>query len=79
MSNYTKSLNETTLLSLLKELDSLSKAVQSLKEKVLKLMPAKYGSDLWWEKSNEEAIEQIRNGKGVVIKNQEELKRFFNL
>lgn len=79
MSNQTNTANETTILSLLNELDVLSRTVQSLREKVLKIIPVKYGSSAWWKKSNEEAINQIRAGEGIVIENKQELKKFFNL
>gem|GEM_PF-1201697 len=57
----------------------MEKALAQIKSKILQLLPAKYGSDLWWEKSDEEAIEQIGLGKGTVINNKEELKRFLGI
>ncbi len=79
MSNHTKSLNETAIISLLHDLDTLGKAVRKVKDGLLRIFPAKYGSDLWWEKSDEEAIRQIKAGKGITIKNKEELQKFLEL
>ncbi len=78
MSNHTKTLNETAIISLLKELDSLAKTVKSVRDKLLKVFPSKYGSDLWWEKSDKEAIEGIKAGRGKKFNTYEQAVKYLN-
>lgn len=78
MANYAQT-QQTTLVSLLEELDALSKAARSVREKLLKIAPVKYGSDLWWEKSDQEALEQIKRGEGVTATTEAELKKLLGL
>lgn len=56
--------------------------IANLRKRLLKILPEKalqYGSDLWWEKSDEEAIESIKKGRGMVIHNSRELKKFLEI
>ncbi len=41
----------------------MAKQLNALKKKVLKLLPVKYGSDLWWEKETEASLKEIKEGK----------------
>ena len=52
-----------TAESIFSEITSLQKKLELLRKKVVKLLPAKYGSDLWWEKENEEALEEVKKGQ----------------
>lgn len=79
MVNRTQSIDESTILSLINELAVLSQAAKNVREKLLKIVPAKYGSDLWWEKSDKEANEQVKRGNYTTVKNEEELKKFLGL
>lgn len=77
MVNRTQSVDETALVSLLDELAILSQAAKNVREKLLKITPVKYGSSLWWEKADKEAMEQIKAGRGTLISNKKELNSFF--
>ena len=61
------------LLSTLRE---LKEQLAHLNEKLEGASP--YGSDDWWKWSNTKAIEEIKQGKGTVIRNKKELKQFLN-
>lgn len=76
MSNHIKTFNESMVISLLNDLEMLSVAAKGVREKLLKVFPARYGSDLWWEKSDEEAIESIKEGRGEKFKTYEEAVKY---
>lgn len=78
MANHTKTINEATLVSLMEDLETLSRAVKSVKEKLIKLLPVKYGSDLWWEKSIKEGTESIESGRGKKFRTYEEAAKYLN-
>lgn len=61
-SNRLSAIDVDTAESIFAEIASLQKKVEGLRKKVVKLLPAKYGSDLWWEKEHEEAFEEIKRG-----------------
>lgn len=77
MVNRTQSLNEATMVSLLDELAVLSQAAKNVREKLLKIVPVKYGSDLWWEKETEKSLEDYKQGRYVVLKKKEDIDKFF--
>lgn len=52
-----------TAESIFSEIRALQRKLEILRKKVIKLLPAKYGSDLWWEKEHEEAFEDIKTGR----------------
>ncbi len=79
MVNQTQSLDDSAMVSLLNELATLSQAAKNVREKLLKIVPVKYGSDLWWEKSDKEAIEEIKAGKGISFNNIKELKEYLDV
>ncbi len=60
------------------EIISLEKALARLKEKFLKLMPVKYGSDTWWDKMDREALAQINNGEYTHVKDKKGLRNFLD-
>lgn len=70
------SLDISTTMSILKELDRLSRVIEETRKKIIMALPAKYGSDLWWEKSDKEAIESIKEGRGKRFKTHEEAVKY---
>jgi len=76
MSNHTKIVSESMLISLMNELEVLSNAAKRVREKLLEIVPVKYGSDLWWEKSDKEAIESIKQGRGKKFETYEEAAKY---
>ena len=68
-----------TANDLLREIFLLEKAVLSLKTKVLKALPVKYGSEAWWEKLDQEGLEQIKRGEVIKFENTKELKKSLGL
>ncbi len=79
MANRTQSIDESTIISLINELAVLSQAAKNVREKLLKIVPVKYGSDLWWDKSDKEAMDQIKNGKGISFNNIKDLQKYLNV
>jgi hypothetical protein len=51
------------------EIEAVEKALAALREKIIRFFPAKYGSRLWWEKSDKEALEGISRGRGIRFDN----------
>lgn len=63
-----------TAESLLKEIEAMGRSLKALRKKIIRFLPAKYGSDLWWEKEELEADEDIRKGRVFgPFKNADEL------
>lgn len=63
------------LITIISELkDELVKLTQKLE--VIEESP--YGSKQWWNQSEKKALKSIREGKGIVIHNKEDLDAFFN-
>lgn len=56
----------------------MRKALNKLQEKLLKLLPIKYGSDLWWEKSDREALKVIGKGEGREFENADKAIKWLN-
>jgi len=42
-------------------------------------MPAKYGSDAWWEKMDKEGLEQIKQGNVVKFDTIKDLQKHLGL
>ena len=63
MANRSTAIDTDTAESIFSEITVLQKKLESLRKRVIKLLPAKYGSDLWWEKENEEALEEVKRGE----------------
>lgn len=68
-----------TTQDLLTEINAIEKALSDLKRKVLSFVPPQYGSDAWWEESDEKAREDIKNGNFTTLKNEKELKKYLGL
>ena len=66
-----------TAEDLYSELIIMREQINKLIDKVLAVLPPKYGSDAWWEKSDREAVKQLKAGKGTTIHNKNELDAFF--
>lgn len=73
--NSTITINKKAAESILEELDNLQKSLVSLRKKVLKLLPSKYGSDAWWEKEIKEGLEEVKQGKYTAYENVHSLIR----
>ncbi len=61
--------------NILSTLQELREELARLNQKFEKEPP--YGSDEWWEWSDKKAMEEIKQGKGIVLHNKKELKGFF--
>ena len=61
------------------ELISMRNQIDKLIDKILSLIPPKYGSDAWWEKSDREALKQLKEGKGKTFNNVEELEKYLGI
>lgn len=59
----TINLDADTLMALQRELIVFSRAATSLQKKLARLLPSRYGSDLWWEQSIERSKKDIVAGK----------------
>ncbi len=66
-----------TFEKILSRLDELTREIKTIKSKLLEEEPL-YGSDEWWEWSDRKALEEIKQGKGTVIRNKKELNQFLN-
>lgn len=70
----TVTIDTRTAEILLKEIEAMRKSIEALRKKILNFLPAKYGSDAWWEKAEHEADEDIRKGRVFgPFKNADEL------
>ena len=65
-----------TVESLYKEIQVMETALGSLRKRIVELLPAKYGSDLWWEKSDTRAMKKIAEGEGIKFKTAEEVIKY---
>ena len=68
-----------TAKDLLSEINAFEKALLDLKKRVLSFMPAKYGSDAWWEKMDKEGLEQIKQGNVVKFDTIKDLQKHLGL
>lgn len=82
MSNNTTTIDSKTIKTLLEEMEYYRRGLTNLRKKLLRIIPegmVSYGSDLWWEKSDEEATTSIKAGKGIVIRNRKDLKKLLDV
>ena len=73
-----KTIDIKTAETLYRQVQLMELMLKDLEKKILKLLPAKYGSQLWWEKSTEKALEEIKRGKGVKFTSVKETIRWLN-
>lgn len=64
MSNGTIVISQQQAGEFLDVLDSLEKSLAKLRATLQMYLPSRYGSDSWWEKSDAEAIDSIKTGRG---------------
>ena len=76
--NPTVTIDVRTAEALFLEVERMSRALSGLRKKIIKLFPAKYGSDLWWERSVESGIESIKSGRGKKFENYEDAVKYLN-
>lgn len=63
MANSAISIDGEALTAIYKDLSILAKVSSSLVEKLERLLPARFGTSLWWEKETEAAIKSIKEGQ----------------
>ena len=63
MANSAISVDGEALAAIYKDLSILAEVSSSLVEKLERLLPARFGSSLWWEKETEAAIKSIEAGQ----------------
>lgn len=71
-----KTIDIKTVESLYKEIRVMEIALENLRKRVVDLLPAKYGSDLWWEKSDTRAMKKIAKGEGMRFESAEEVIKY---
>ena len=69
---HTITVNAKTLEHVVSQLDTLTKEVKELKEKLLDQEPP-YGSDAWWEWSDKKALEDIKKGDYIEFKSAKDM------
>ena len=69
----TITIDSKTVENILKEIGAVGQSLEVLRKKILKLLPARYGSDAWWEKAEHEADEDIKAGRYTTYTNVENL------
>ena len=69
----TITIDTKTAENILEEIEAVGQSLEVLRKKILKLLPAKYGSDAWWEKAELEADEDIKAGRYTTYTNVENL------
>lgn len=79
MANHSATIDNKTIKAIFEEMEFYRKGLVNLRKKLLKIIPEEmlsYGNDLWWEKSDEEALESIKAGKGRKFKTYEEAAKY---
>lgn len=77
MSNgQVKTIDIKTLETLYKDIRAMELALESLRKRVMGLLPVGYGSDLWWEKSDRMAMKNIAEGKGMKFNSADEVIKY---
>lgn len=66
-----------TFEEILSRLNQLTKEVHVIRVKLFESEPS-YGSEQWWEWSDRKAMDDIKAGRFVELKNKEELKVYLN-
>lgn len=66
-----------TFEEILSRLDQLTKEVHVIRVKLFESEPP-YGSNEWWEWSDRKAMEDIKAGRFVELKNKGELKTYLD-
>lgn len=64
MSNDAITLNQQYTFRLLEDLAAIEQAIARLRQSLAGVLPAPYGSDSWWEKSDTKSIDSIKRGRG---------------
>lgn len=66
-----------TAETLLREVESMRQSLETLRKKIIRLFPSKYGSSGWWEREIEEADTEIKAGKIRELHSMDELDKPF--
>lgn len=78
MDNNTISIDVAAAESLFLDVEKMRKNLELLRKKIIKLFPVKYGSELWWEKSTNQALKEIKQDKGMEFEKVEEAVKWLN-
>ena len=78
MSNGTIVINQQQAKSLIGDLMELEARVYKIKSSLAKYLPTPYGSSLWWEKSDTEAIKSIKSGNGKKFSSLDEALEYLH-
>lgn len=78
MSNQTVTKFSSFAEELLAEVILMEKMLEKLRRKILLVLPEKYGSEAWWKKSDDEAIESIKAGRGKKFETYEEAVKYLH-
>lgn len=79
MSNHSATIDSKTAKALFEEIELYRSGLAKLHRKLMRLLPDslfKYGGDLWWKKSDFEAIDSIKAGKGKKFSTYEEAVKY---
>lgn len=69
----TLTINTKTAEGLLNEIEAMRKSLEALRKKIVDILPAKYGSDIWWDREIKEGLKEVKQGKYTVYKNAKDL------
>lgn len=72
-------LDNEAILSLQKDLALFSRAADSLRKKLSRILPAKYGSDAWWEKEEEKVYAALAQGEYKDFSSVDEMLKYLNV
>ncbi len=75
--NQTITVSSKTIEEILVHLNTLTKEVKEIKAKLFEKEPP-YGSDEWWEWSDEKALKEIKAGKGIKFNTAKEAIKWLN-
>lgn len=75
--NQAVTVSPKTIEEILVHLNMLTKEIKEIKAKLFEKEPP-YGSDEWWEWSDEKALKEIRAGKGIKFNTAKEAIKWLN-
>ena len=70
----TITIDTKTAENILEEIEAMRKSLETLRKKIMTLLPSKYGSYAWWEKEINEGLKEVKEGNlSGPFKNADEL------
>lgn len=70
-------IDEQALEKLARTLASFSAASEALRKQIVTLLPAKFGSALWWEQEEARSRQAIKEGKYTEFRSKDDVSKFF--